>query len=115
MPTNAHDQERKLYTSMVLRDTMESAGKGGALGGLVGAASRAAGGKLGPGYRALLGTAAGAAIGGAKSRERVLKDVVKEQRTDDRHLRRLVLRESMKKHSHAAFADELLRLLSQGC
>ena len=103
----------RLHRAMVLRDALETAGKGGVAGALAGAASRAAGGKLGPGYGALLGAASGLAVGGAKARERILKDSVSQNRQDDRHLRRLVLRESLKKHSSAAFLDELRRLV--GC
>lgn len=47
----------------------------------------------------------------AKARAENLKDTLRETRTDDRHLRRLALREAVKQ-KHSAFADELALLLA---
>lgn len=96
------DTEGKMHQAMVVRDAVEGAGKGMAIGALAGAASRAAKGRGGPGMGAALGATIGAASGGAKSRERILRDIVREQRVDDRWLSRRTARAKT-----SAFLEEL--------
>ena len=109
------DDEQRMHRANTTRRALEGLGAGTVAGGLSAAALHAAGIKASPALLAAGGAAAGGLTGVVRGRAENLKDSVGQRRQDDRHLRRLVLRESMKKHSHAAFADELLRLLSQGC
>ncbi len=108
------DLELKAHRANFTRRSLEGAGAGALAGGLSAAALRAAGVKVDPTTLAMGATGAGGFLGMAKARAENLKDTLGQQRQDDRHLRRLVLRESLKKHSSDAFVDELCCILSGG-
>lgn len=109
MDTDLKELERRTHRANTVRRGLEGLGGGAAAGGLTAAALRAAGIKADPALLSLGGAAAGGLTGLAKARGENLKDTLRETRTDDRHFRRLALREAMK---HSAFADELALLLA---
>lgn len=113
MPTT-EELEAKAHRANELRHGLAGAGTGAVASGLTAAALRAAGVKIDPTTAVMAGTGLGGFAGMARSRAENLKDTLGQRRQDDRHLRRLVLRESLKKHSSAAFADELHRILAGG-
>lgn len=105
------DDEQRMHRANTVRRALEGLGAGTATGGLTAAALRAAGVKASPALLAAGGAAAGGLTGAARGHAENLKDSLGQKRQDDRHLRRLVLRESMRKHSHSAFVEELVELL----
>ena len=111
MDTDLKELERRTHRANFTRRSLEGAGAGALAGGLSAAALRAAGIKVDPEVLAMGATGAGGFLGMAKARAENLKDTLRETRTDDRHLRRLALREAVKQ-KHSAFADELALLLA---
>jgi len=107
------DLEQSAHRANSTRRALEGLGGGAAAGGLTAAALRAAGIRADPALLAAGGAAAGGLTGLAKARAENLKDTVGQRRQDDRHLRRLVLRESMRKHASAAFFSELALLCTR--
>lgn len=76
--------EDALHKTMKTRDTARGAARGAFVGGVTGLL----GGRRGAAIGTAVGAAAGGALGHAQGNERVLRDKVKEMRTDDRYERR---------------------------